>query len=229
MNRAAHEIVIVDDEVKPALVLADYLQREGYRTTHILDGHAALAYVRQAEPGVLILDVMLPGLDGIAVCQAVRQFSMVPIIMLTARVDEDDRIHGLDIGADDYLCKPVSPREVLARVRAQLRRTAGTLAGAPGPSGFVVEEAAQRILWQGKPLPLSNVEFRLFRTLLAQPGRVFEREALLDAKDAGGRAVNDRSVDTHIKNIRRKLRPYTGNSDIISSVYGVGYRLGDCK
>jgi two-component system, OmpR family, response regulator BaeR len=229
MNSMPHEIVIVDDELKPAQVLCEYLQRDGFRTTHIVDGNAAVAYLRQHTPEVLILDVMLPGLDGIGVCRAVRRFSTVPIIMLTARVEEDDRIHGLDIGADDYLCKPVSPREVVARVRAQLRRAAGALGGAQGPSGFVVEEAAQRILWQGKALPLSNVEFRLFRTLLAQPGRVFERAALLDAKDAGGRAVNDRSVDTHIKNIRKKLRPYTGNSDIISSVYGVGYRLGDCN
>ncbi|MDM5177261.1 response regulator [Massilia sp. DJPM01] len=227
MNPSAHEIVIVDDEVKPAQVIAEYLQREGLRTAHLLDGLGALAYVRQHAPSVVILDVMLPGLDGIEVCRAVRQFSMVPIIMLTARVGEADRIQGLDIGADDYLCKPVSPREIVARVRAQLRRASGTVAMAQHSHGFVVEEAAQRIRWQGKVLPLSQVEYRLFKTLLAQPGRIFEREALLNAKDLLGRAVNDRSVDSHIKNIRKKIKPYTGDTDVIFSVYGVGYRFGD--
>ncbi|CUI05726.1 response regulator [Massilia antarctica] len=227
MNPSAHEIVIVDDEVKPAQVIAEYLQREGLRTAHLLDGLGAVAYLRQHAPSVVILDVMLPGLDGIEVCRAVRQFSMVPIIMLTARVGEADRIQGLDIGADDYLCKPVSPREIVARVRAQLRRASGTVAMAQHSHGFVVEEAAQRIRWQGKVLPLSQVEYRLFKTLLAQPGRIFEREALLNAKDLLGRAVNDRSVDSHIKNIRKKIKPYTGDTDVIFSVYGVGYRVGD--
>lgn len=225
MNATTHEVVIIDDEVKPAQVLADYLQRDGFRTTHLLEGHAALTYVRQHAPSVLILDVMLPGLDGIEVCRAVRTFSMVPIIMLTARVDEADRIQGLDIGADDYLCKPVSPREVVARVRAQVRRAAA-VAGVQHSLGFVVEEAAQRICWQGQALPLSQVEYRLFKTLLAQPGRIFDREALLNAKDLLGRAVNDRSVDTHIKNIRRKIKPYTGDTEFIFAVYGAGYRFG---
>ncbi|ATQ74920.1 two-component system response regulator BaeR [Massilia violaceinigra] len=227
MNPAAHEIVIIDDEVKPAQVLAEYLQRDGFRTAHILDGNSAVAYVRQYAPSVLILDVMLPGLDGIEVCRAVRRFSMVPIIMLTARVDEADRIQGLDIGADDYLCKPVSPREVVARVRAQVRRAAGPMSRDQYTFGFVVEEAAQRIWWQGKVLPLSQVEYRIFKTLLSQPGRIFEREALLNAKDCVGRAVNDRSVDSHIKNIRKKIKPYTGDTEFIFSVYGVGYRFGD--
>ncbi len=227
MNPSAHEIVLVDDELKPALVLTEYLQREGFRTAHLLDGISAVNYVRQHAPSVVILDVMLPGLDGIAVCRAIRTFSMVPIIMLTARVDEADRIVGLDIGADDYLCKPVSPREVLARVRAQVRRAAVSGAAAAPAVGFVVDEAAQRISWQGHALPLSQVEYRLFKTLLAQPGRIFERDALLNAKDSAGRAVNDRSVDSHIKNIRKKLKPYTGDADTIVSVYGVGYRFDD--
>jgi len=227
MNPKAHEVVIVDDEVKPAQVLAEYLQREGFRTAHLLEGNSALTYVRQHAPSVLILDVMLPGLDGIEVCRAVRAFSMVPIIMLTARVDEADRIQGLDIGADDYLCKPVSPREIVARVRAQVRRAAASVTHAQHTFGFVVEETAQRILWQGKVLPLSQVEYRLFKTLLSQPGRIFEREALLNAKDLAGRAVNDRSIDVHIKNIRKKMKPYTGDTEFIFSVYGVGYRFGD--
>lgn len=227
MNHGAHEIVIVDDDVKPAQVIAEYLQRAGFRTAHLLDGHSAAHYIRQAAPGVVILDVMLPGLDGMAVCRAVRGFSMVPIIMLTARVEEADRIRGLDIGADDYLCKPVSPREIVARVCAQLRRAAGTVPVPPHTHGFVVDEAAQRIAWQGNPLPLSQVEYRLFKTLLAQPGRVFEREALLNAKHSAERAVNDRSVDCHIKNIRKKMKPYTGDTEFIFSVYGAGYRFGD--
>ena len=227
MNSSAHEILIVDDEVKPAQVIAEYLQREGFRTTHILDGNSAVTYVRENAPSVLILDVMLPGLDGIEVCRAVRKFSMVPTIMLTARVDEADRIQGLEIGADDYLCKPVSPREVVARVRAQVRRADASVPRAHPTLGFVVEETAQRIWWQGNALPLSQVEYRLFKTLLSQPGRIFDREALLNAKDAVGRPVNDRSVDCHIKNIRKKMKPFTGDTEYIFSVYGVGYRFGD--
>lgn len=227
MNPSAHEVLIVDDEVKPAQVLAEYLQREGFRTTHLLEGNGAVEYVRQHAPSVVILDVMLPGLDGIEVCRAVRTFSMVPIIMLTARIDEADRIQGLDIGADDYLCKPVSPREVVARVRAQVRRAAAAVTSSPHTFGFVVDETAQRIRWQGNVLPLSKVEYRILKTLLAQPGRIFEREALLNAKDLVERAVNDRSVDTHIKNIRKKMKPYTGDTEFIFSVYGVGYRFGD--
>jgi two-component system response regulator BaeR len=227
MNPGAHEIVIVDDEVKPAQVLAEYLQRDGFRTVHLLDGMSAVSYVRQHAPSVVILDVMLPGLDGIAVCQAIREFSTVPIIMLTARVDEADRILGLDIGADDYLCKPVSPREVVARVRAQVRRYAGVAALARPTKGFAVEETAQRILWQGQALPLSQVEYRIFKTLLSQPGRIFEREALLTARDFGERAVTDRAIDSHIKNIRKKIKPYTGDTEFIFSVYGVGYRFGE--
>lgn len=227
MNATTHEVLIIDDEVKPAQVLAEYLQREGFRTKHLLEGSDAASYVRQHAPAVLILDLMLPGLDGIDVCRAVRTFSMVPIIMLTARVDEADRIQGLDLGADDYLCKPVSPREVVARVRAQVRRAAASVTSVQNCLGFVVEEAAQRIWWQGKVLPLSQVEYRIFKTLLAQPGRIFDREALLNAKDLLGRAVNDRSVDTHIKNIRRKMKPVTGDSEFIFAVYGAGYRFGD--
>ncbi|SHH54213.1 response regulator [Massilia sp. CF038] len=219
------EIVLVEDELKPAQVLAAYLQREGLQTMHFTDGQRALEYIRQAAPALLILDVMLPGLDGLALCRAVRLFSSVPIIMLTARVDEADRIRGLDIGADDYVCKPVSPREVVARVRAQLRRAAGQFDSERPLARFVVDEAAQCICWQGEPLPLSRIEYRLFRTLLTQPGRVFERDSLLDAKDILERAVNDRSVDSHIKNIRKKIKPYIGDRECIVSVYGIGYRF----
>ncbi|HEY0063119.1 MAG TPA: response regulator [Telluria sp.] len=225
MKHASPEIVIVDDELKPAQVLAEYLQRDGFRTVHLVDGPSALAHVRAHDPGVLILDVMLPGLDGIEVCRAVRAFSMVPIIMLTARVAEADRIAGLDIGADDYLCKPVSPREVVARVRAQLRRATGQLTPARPGAGFVVDETAQRISLQGQVLPLSQVEYRLLKTLLSQPGRIFERDTLLDAKDGVERAVNDRSVDSHIKNIRKKIKPYIGARECIFTVYGAGYRF----
>lgn len=225
MNPTEHEIVIVEDEEKPAQVLAEYLQREGFRTTHIIDGNRAVEYVREQVPSVLILDVMLPGLDGIEVCRAVRQFSTVPIIMLTARSDEADRIQGLDIGADDYLCKPVSPREVVARVRAQVRRASGQFGKASDDTGFVVDEAARHIWWQGKVLPLSQVEYRILKTLLAQPGRIFERESLLDAKASVGRVVNDRSIDCHIKNIRKKIKPFIGDTEFILSVYGVGYRF----
>lgn len=225
MDDKARKILIVDDDVKPSQVLADYLRVEGFEPVHILEGSSAPNAVQLHSPSVVILDVMLPGMDGIQVCRAIRLFSFVPVIMLTARIEEVDRILGLEIGADDYLCKPVSPREVVARVRAQIRRAEGQRTQSSTTFGFVIEEDARRIRWQHNVLPLTQVEYRLLKTLLSQPGRLFGREVLLDAVDVLGRDVSDRAVDSHIKNIRRKLKQYTGDKEFIHSVYGVGYRF----
>jgi two-component system response regulator BaeR len=217
-------ILIVEDDVKIAALLADYFEAAGFATTRIGDGRSAVDFVRASPVDLLVLDLMLPEMDGIEVCRQVRQFSQVPIIMLTARIDEIDRLLGLDTGADDYVCKPFSPREVVARVRAHLRRANGAQAAQPG-RGFVVEREAMRILVDGTALPLTPVEFRLLAELIEHPDRVYSRQQLLDFAHEDQRDINDRTVDSHIKNIRRKLAARLPDADCLQSVYGVGYRF----
>lgn len=221
-------VLVVEDEPKLAALLSDYLRAAGFEPEPAEDGPAALRAFAAAPPAVVLLDLNLPGLDGNEVCRRIRRESSVPILMLTARVDEVDRIVGLEIGADDYLCKPYSPREVVARVRALLRRSQGSWAGgagAPDTRGFSVDEDGQRAWWRGRLLPLTPIEWRLLRALLQQPGRVFGRAQLLDCIHTDFRDVSDRAVDSHVKNLRRKLQAAVPGSDCISSVYGVGYRL----
>lgn len=224
---AARRILIVEDDAKIADMLANYLQMHGFTTEWCADGQDALARVRRQVPALLLLDLMLPGLDGLAVCRAVRAFSAVPIIMVTARVDEIDRLLGLDTGADDYVCKPFSPREVVARIKAQLRRSEGALARPTANAAFAVDETRQQVSWQGRALPLTPVEFRLMRLLMAHPGQVFARARLLDSLHEDLRDVSDRAIDSHIKNLRRKLEQAGTGEAGISSVYGVGYRFDE--
>ena len=219
-------ILIVEDDVKIADMLANYLYMHGYASEVCGNGHDAVARVRQQAPALIVLDLMLPGMDGLAVCTAVRAFSTVPIMMVTARVDEIDRLLGLDTGADDYVCKPFSPREVVARIKALLRRSEGALAK-PAPAAFAVDEARQQISWRGQSLPLTPVEFRLMRQLMSRPGQVFARARLLDTVHEDLRDVSDRAIDSHIKNLRRKLEQAGTGEAGISSVYGVGYRFED--
>ena len=219
-------ILIVEDDAKIADMLANYLHMHGFATELCGDGHNAVARVRQQAPALVVLDLMLPGLDGLAVCTAVRRVSTVPIIMVTARVDEIDRLLGLDTGADDYVCKPFSPREVVARIKALLRRSEGALAKSV-PAVFAVDEARQQINWRGQPLPLTPVEFRLMRQLMSRPGQVFARARLLDTLHEDQRDVSDRAIDSHIKNLRRKLEQAGTGEAGISSVYGVGYRFDE--
>ena len=219
-------ILIVEDDAKIADMLANYLHMHGFATELCGDGHNAVARVRQQAPALVVLDLMLPGLDGLAVCTAVRRVSTVPIIMVTARVDEIDRLLGLDTGADDYVCKPFSPREVVARIKALLRRSEGALAK-PVVAAFAVDEARQQIKWRGQPLPLTPVEFRLMRQLMSHPGQVFARARLLDTLHEDQRDVSDRAIDSHIKNLRRKLEQAGTGEAGISSVYGVGYRFDE--
>ncbi|HEY0230841.1 MAG TPA: response regulator [Dokdonella sp.] len=220
MNDPAH-ILIVEDEPKIAALLRDYLVASGYRVSVLDSGAGAADWIREQAPDAVLLDVMLPGEDGLAVCRGVRTFSNVPILMVTARVEEIDRLLGLELGADDYICKPFSPREVVARVRAVLRRVANALQPATAP--VELDEARFEARVQGRPLTLTPVEFRLLRKLVAQPGRVFSRTQLIDALYEDHRVVSDRTVDSHIKNLRRKLVGM--GVDPITSVYGVGYRF----
>jgi two-component system response regulator BaeR len=216
-------VLVVEDERKISELLLNYLRAEGYEATPVYDGRDAVQQIAQRAPDVVVLDWMLPGLDGIGVCKAVRAFSDVPILMLTARVDEFDRLLGLDTGADDYVCKPFAPREVVARVRALLRRASGRVIALTQP--WLIEDASFRISWLGQWLPLTRIEFMVFRTLLARPGRVFSRAQLLSSVHDSQRDISDRAIDTHVKNLRKKVQAIDPRSDCIASVYGLGYRF----
>lgn len=216
-------VLVVEDDRKISELLLNYLRASGYEATPVYDGRDAVQHIEQSFPDAVILDWMLPGLDGIGVCKAVRAFSDVPILMLTARVDELDRLLGLDTGADDYVCKPFAPREVVARVRALLRRAGGRVR--TSPQCWVVEDSSFRICWLGQWLPLTRIEFIMFKTLLARPGRVFSREQLLASVHSTQRDISDRVIDTHIKNLRKKVQGVEPARDCIASVYGLGYRF----
>ncbi len=222
-NQTLSRVMVVEDDRKISELLLNYLRADGYEATPVFDGREAVQCVSQHTPDIVILDWMLPGMDGIGVCKAIREFSDVPILMLTARIDELDRLLGLDTGADDYVCKPFAPREVVARVRALLRRAGGKVKASP--QAWVIEDASFRISWMGQWLPLTRIEFMMFRTLLARPGRVFSREQLLASVHNSYRDISDRAIDTHIKNLRKKVQMVEPASDCIASVYGLGYRF----
>lgn len=225
MNTRANSprVLVVEDDPKIARLLVDYLQTEDLLSDVVADGQVAVDFIRHEPPALVLLDLMLPGLNGVAVCRAVRQFYNGPIIMLTARVEEIDRLMGLDSGADDYVCKPFSPREVMARVKAQLRRAQGRVTTAPDP--WAIDEDRFRISWLGHWLDLTVLEFRMFRLLLSRPGRVFSRAHLLNCLHTDDRDVSDRAIDSHVKNLRKKIQAIDPDFDCINSVYGVGYRF----
>lgn len=223
-------VLLVEDEAKIAALLRDYLENAGYAVRHSARGDTAVDLALSWPADLVLLDLMLPGEDGLSVCRRLRERSAVPVIMLTAKVEEIDRILGLELGADDYICKPFSPREVVARVRAQLRRAA--LAAAPEPDstlGLHLDPAFHRATLGEVALDLTPVEFRLLRTLLSVPGAVFSRRQLMDAAYDDHRVVSERTMDSHLKNLRRKLEDAGARSGIeipsIEGVYGVGYRL----
>ena len=215
-------ILIVEDEPELASLVADYVAAAGWRPHVLADGAQALAAIRAAPPTLVVLDLMLPGLDGLAVCRAVRAFSQLPIIMVTAQVQELDRLLGLESGADDYVCKPFSPRELVARIRVQLRRLAPADAT---PPPLAVDEATRHARVRGHALALTPTEFDLLAALARRPGVVFSRAQLLDIARANAPDVGDRAVDSHVKNLRRKIAEQAPGDEIIHSVYGVGYRL----
>lgn len=224
----AARILVVEDDPAIAGLLVDYLRAAGHTPSPCSDGlEAVQRFVHEGPWAAVLLDINLPGQDGLQVCQQIRQRSAVPILMLSARIEELDRLIGLELGADDYLCKPFSPREAVARVKALLRRADGRL-GAParqqltGTGGFVIDDAGQRLWWHDQALSTTPVEFRLLRALLLAPGRVLSRAALLDALHDDYRDVSDRAVDSHIKNLRRKLDAM-GVGPALQTVYGTGY------
>lgn len=216
-------VLVVEDDPKIAQVVVDYLRSEGHSAQSAQEGLAAMTLIRERMPDLLILDVMLPGMDGVTICREVRRLSEVPIIMLTARVDEVDRLLGLDSGADDYVTKPFSPRELMARVRNLLRRYKGQW-GVPNAL-WQVDEAGLRVFWRQNWLDLTPVEYRIFSRLLAQPGRVFSRAQLIDGSHTDQRDISDRTIDSHIKNLRKKIQSLEPAFECIASVYGVGYRF----
>jgi two-component system response regulator BaeR len=212
-------IYIVEDEPELAQLVADYVRAAGYVPTVFGDGAEALAAIRSQPPALVVLDLMLPGLDGLSLCRAVRAFSELPIVIVTARVEEIDRLLGLDTGADDYLCKPFSPRELVARIRAILRR-----ARVPAPN-LAIDEAGRRITVHGRPLDLTPTEFELLAALARRPGQVFSRAQLLELARQDSLDVTDRAIDSHIKNLRRKIDTAAPGLEPIQSLYGVGYRF----
>lgn len=219
------QILIVEDEPKIAALLEDYLRAKGGFSTRVLHrGDTVLDSFRKEPPDLVLLDLMLPGLDGIEVCKKIRMESQVPIIMVTARVEEIDRLLGLELGADDYICKPFSPREVVARVKAVLRRSGGG-AGMNTRKKLEIDEEKFTARYDGTALSLTPVEFSLLSTLSRQEGRVFSRDQLMNEMYSDYRVVSDRAVDTHIKNLRRKLDEASGGREMIESVYGLGYRF----
>ncbi len=219
-------VLVVEDETKIAALLRDYLSASGYRVSVLETGAGALEWIRREAPDAIVLDLMLPAVDGMTICRGVRALTdartrQIPILMLTARIEEIDRLLGLELGADDYICKPFSPREVVARVKAVLRRVS-TQAPAQATRIELDDERFEARV-RGQPLVLTPVEFRLLRKLTAQPGRVYSRQQLMDALYSDHRVVSDRTVDSHVKNLRRKLADL--GVDPIASIYGLGYRF----
>ena len=227
MNSNPPRILIVEDEPKIARLLEDYLRtRGGYHCRSVHRGDEAIDAFHADSPDLVLLDLMLPGLDGIEVCKRLRAESSVPIIMVTARIEEIDRLLGLELGADDYICKPFSPREVVARVKAVLRRTITSGDDhAPPEVGLVLDRERFSASLHGTPLDLTPVEFALLETLQERPGVVLTREQLLDHMYDDYRVVSDRAVDTHIKNLRKKLAVIDPALQLIESIYGLGYRF----
>ena len=218
-------VLVVEDEPRLAALVCDYLKAAGLLTSHLDRGDGVEAHVRATPPDLIVLDLMLPGLDGLSVCKAVRAFSDVPILMLTARVEEIDRLIGLEAGADDYVCKPFSPREVVARVKAILRRPRAKAPPETPASALDIDDAAMTARLHGELLDLTPLEWRLLRTLSGAPGRVFSRDQLLDQLHDDQRAISDRAIDSHIKNLRRKLEKAEPQAELIRSIYGVGYKF----
>ena len=214
-------IYIVEDEPELAALIADYLRAAGFDATVFADGLDALAAIRARVPALIVLDLMLPGLDGLALCKEVRAFSAVPIVMVTARVEEIDRLLGLELGADDYLCKPFSPRELVARVKAILRRSSLAVPTA----ALAIDAAARRASVHGQALDLTRTEFELLAALASRPGQVFSRARLLELARHDTLDATDRAIDSHIKNLRRKLEAAAPGFEPIRSIYGLGYRF----
>lgn len=216
-------ILVVEDEIKLARLLGDYLSNAGFQSEWLGNGLEVADWVRSHAPDLILLDIQLPGRDGLEICRELRRFSLVPIIMVTARSEEIDRLLGLELGADDYICKPFSPREVVARVKAVLRRFPACPAAAARQS-IELDPQRLRVRGEGGEVELTAVEFHLFETLYREPGRIFSRDHLMDRIYSDRRVVSDRTIDSHVKKLRRKLAGLLPGKELVQSVYGAGYR-----
>jgi len=223
---AGKKVLVVDDDVKTVELVRLYLNRDGYRVITAYNGNDALRLAREGHPDLIVLDLMLPGMNGLDVCRTIRAESDVPIIMLTALTTDDDRLTGLDLGADDYMTKPFSPRELAARVRAVLRR----LPGERGPEklehgALTVDFLKHEAFLEGKPLNLTPIEFKILGTLVKEPGRVFSRAQIIENALGHDFDSFDRTIDVHILKLRRKLEPDPHHPRYIKTIYGTGYKL----
>lgn len=217
------KILIVEDEPKLAELMRDYLQQSGFATECLHEGGSVLPRVREEMPDLILLDLMLPGKDGLEICKEIRSFSSVPVIMVTARVEEIDRLLGLELGADDYICKPFSPREVVSRVKAVLRRTGPGITIKNESLGL--DESRYQATLNGSSLDLTAVEFKLLQLMATNPGRIFSRQQLMDRIYPDQRIVSDRTIDSHIKKLRKKFAGISPDATLIHSVYSVGYKF----
>src|SRR5438105_15462247 len=222
-------ILVVDDEPSIAQIAGDYMRHGGFAVITASNGVDALARARTQRPDLIVLDLGLPRMDGLEVAKTLRREGNVPIIMLTARVDESDRLAGLDLGADDYMTKPFSPRELVARVRSVLRRVDAAGAGGDGVrrGDLVIDNTRMQVTRGGAPIDFTPTEFQLFAALARQPGRIFTRAQLLDAVRGTNVDAFERAIDTHIKNIRRTAEPDPRSPRYILTVYGMGYKFAE--
>jgi two-component system response regulator BaeR len=223
-----HSILIVEDETKITELLRDYLKAASFAVSCLYQGDGVVSAVKENPPDLILLDVMLPGKDGMEICRAIRKFSSVPIIMITARIEEIDRLIGLELGADDYICKPFSPREVVARVKAVLRRVhpepdAKSLTAGP----IRLNEETHQVTIDDEDLKLTPSEFGLLKVMMTHPGRVFSRNELINKVQGYDFDGYDRTIDSHVKNLRKKIDSRLPGQEIISTVYGVGYKFSE--
>ena len=220
------KVLVVDDDVKTVELVRLYLDRDGYQVLTAYDGIEALRLARESRPDLIVLDLMLPDIDGLEVCRILRHESDVPIIMLTARTTDQDKLTGLDLGADDYVTKPFSPKELAARVRAVLRRLPGERGPEEIKSGELSMDFTKHEAWlAGRPLNLTSIEFKLLGILAKEPGRVFSRASLIEEALGYDFEGFDRTIDVHILNLRRKLEPDPSHPKYIKTIYGVGYKF----
>ncbi len=223
----SRKILIVEDEPRLAALLSDYIAQAGMLPHCIDNGLEVVNWVREERPDLILLDLMLPGKNGIEICKEVRSFSELPIIMVTARAEEIDRLLGLELGADDYICKPFSPREVVARVKAVLRRSAGR--EVVPQAELVLDESRYLATLHGQKLDLTAVEYQLLSVLAKAPGRIYSRDQLMGKIYSDQRIVEDRTIDSHIKKLRKKLSAVSDGVELIHSVYGVGYKFEEIR
>jgi two-component system, OmpR family, response regulator BaeR len=220
------EILVVEDEIKITRLMEDYLLQAGFRVICMENGEPVVPYVQKTPPSLVLLDILLPGKDGLEICREVRAFSQIPIIMITARCEEIDRLLGLELGADDYICKPFSPREMVARVKAVLKRT-----GQPSvEKNFEVNRIrmsieTHQVFIENHELKLTPCEFNLLKTFLGRPGRIFSRNELIGVVQGYDFEGYDRTIDSHVKNLRKKIAAFLPGTEIIKTIYGMGYKL----